>query len=1044
MKNPKLSVICQTIALITLSNATYVNALPCSITNGQINSTNSCEANDSNLTTINVNAGATINHDTASDLIITNPGANSNSNGINVIGQDANYLLNSSGAKGDVTIDIGSNKNQRGRGISVEKGASATINSKNITIKSKDKYTNDWNANNALWAGSGGQLNILADNLDLAVENATTPYGTIAVNNGKIKIQGNHGLSVAKISNTGASSAGIWAEGKGTIDLELVKINTDSSQDYVMGIYTKNKGSTVTFAGGEIGSLASRAGSAIRTLEQSQVIAKGYDKGSLIIQTNGTDSRGIRATGGSSVILNNDKHTNFVTQIHTTGSISDGINAGRLGTMHKDGKIFKHGGEIGSELASSSIETFGETHIKTDSENSYGLRLIGDGASIKMHALDGQGRSTIHSATTAIRFNFGNGYSLNEDGSSAKDLAQNMMLENVDITSDGKSGKFELINTSDNNSFICKLGGCDKNGNNTYASGNLIQVGDHSLDVGMLSHINDNNLAMTVADSVKNGALVLKNSSATAAENTDLLNVTYGGGTAKVADKVSSSFNLKSNASILKGSIFTDKTLDKDNQASQSNITLNNQSAWYIQRDSNVTNLNVQDSEIYLNRYDNWKDEQGKLLENATQPSNYTVLETNKLTGNNSRFYFQTDIVNQKTDKLIITDKDGTEGEHYVIVKNDGSQSTKGTEKIDIIQTNGNHANFKLINKVELGGYEYDLRQITDPDSDDLGGWELYSTGSKQKPSKPPKTSTAQATLSFANTNYMLVYIDIQTLLQRIGDLRNISNHQGDFWIRGVVGQLNSFASVDYSHYKMNYRGLQSGIDKLIYESENGRFYLGGMIGYYDVDQHFKRGNGSGKNYNIGIYSTYITNNDFYLDGIFKLSKLKNQFNVSDSQGKNISGKGNTHALSLSLEAGKRFYLAEAKQGIYAEPQLQLVYTNNSSDSTHASNGLKIKFDSYNSFIGRTSAIVGYALSNNIRQTNLYLKTGYVKEFDGDTTYRLNNSKESNHYRGHWFENALGINTTIENKHHVYGEVDFAKGNKFDKKQINLGYRYNF
>lgn len=1044
MKNHKFSVVYQTIALITLSSATYVNALPCSIANGQINATNSCETNENNLTNINVNAGATVNHNTASSLIINNPGIESNSNGINVTGSNANYLLNASDTTKDITIDIGDNKNQRGRGISVEKGATATVKANNVTIKSKDKYTNDWNANNALWAGSGGQLTIYADKLDLSVENATTPYGTIGVNNGSIKIQGNNGLSIATISNTGGSSAGIWAEGKGTIDLDLVKINTDSSQDYVMGVYTKNKGSTVTFAGGEIGSLASRAGSAIRTLEQSQVIAKGYDKGSLIIQTNGTDSRGIRATGGSSVILNNDKHSNFVTQIHTTGSISDGINAGRLGTMHKDGKIFKHGGEIGSELASSSIETYGETHIKTDSENSYGLRLIGDGASIKMHALDGQGRSTIHSATTAIRFNFGNGYSLNEDGSSAKDLAQNMMLENVDITSDGKSGKFELINTSDNNSFICKLGGCDKNGNNTYASGNLIQVGDHSLDVGMLSHINDNNLAMTVADSVKNGVLLLKNSSATAAENTDLLNVTYGGGTSKVTDKVSSSFNLTSNASILKGSIFTDKTLDKNNQASQSNISLNNQSTWYIQRDSNVTNLNVQDSEIYLNRYDNWKDEQGKLLENANQPSNYTVLETNKLTGNNSRFYFQTDIVNQKTDKLIITDKDGTNGQHYVIVKNDGSQSTTGTEKIDIIETNGNYADFKLINKVELGGYEYDLRQITDPDSDDLGGWELYSTGSKQKPSKPSKTSTAQATLSFANTNYMLVYIDIQTLLQRIGDLRNISDHQGDFWIRGVVGQLNSFASVDYNDYKMNYRGLQSGIDKLVYESENGRFYLGGMIGYYDVDQDFKQGSGSGKNYNVGLYSTYITNNDFYLDGIFKLSKLKNQFDVRDSQGKNISGKGNSHALSLSLEAGKRFYLSDEKQGLYTEPQLQVVYTRNGADSTKASNALKVKYDRYNSLIGRTSVIMGYAIPNIKNQTNIYLKTGYVKEFDGDTSYRLNHIKESNQYRGHWFENALGINATIQNNHHIYSEVDFAKGNKFNKKQINLGYRYNF
>lgn len=1041
MQNYKFSILSQTIIIISSLATYHVNAAPCTVSGGQIITSTNCETGENNLTKVSITGGAQVSHNPVGDLTLTNLGV-SDSNGISVVGKNSNYQLNTPSSKGDILIDIGNNNNARGRGISVEQNSSATIYANNITVTTKDNYLNDWNANNALWVATGGTLNIHADNLNLSTENATTPYGTVGVNGGVINIQGNNGLSVTNIHNSGASSAGIWAEGGGQANLEIVKIDSDASTpstDYVMGIYTKTKGSQVTFAGGDIGSFGGSAGSGIRTMELSKVTATGYDNGHLTIETNGVDARGVRATGGSSIDLNSDKHANFVTTIHTKGEIADGLNAGRLGTMFADGSIHKHGGEIGSELASSTVNTYGETHIVTDATTSYGLRAIGDGATINMYALPGQGRSTIHSASTAVRFNFGNGYNLNEDGSSSKGKAQTMTLESVDISSDGKTGKFELSNSNDMSSFSCKLGLCDKNGNNTYASGNLIQVGDHTIDVGVQAQTNNSSYAMTVADAVKEGVLNLKDSTATAAEGTDLLNVTYGGGTKYVADKVSSSFNLNADASILRGSIFTDQTLDKDNEASVTNLHLANNSAWYIERNSNVTSLDVQNSEVYLNRYDNWKDTSGNLLANGPQPSNYSVLTTNQLTGNNGHFYFNTDIVNQQTDKLIVTDINGAAGNHLVTVKNDAGQATTGKETIDIIETKGGSANFNLYKNtpVELGGWEYGLRKTVDgATGKPNGNWQLYANGKK--------TSTAQAAISFVNTNYMLTYIDMQTLLQRMGELRDTPNSDGNFWVRGFGGRLNAFSGQALDGYNMDYRGTQAGIDKLIRTTSNGRLYIGGMVGYIDADQDFHRGDGSAKNYNIGLYTTYMTNDNFYVDGVIKYSKLKNSFNVTDTQGNSVTGTGNTNAISLSLETGQRFYITAAKQGVYVEPQAQIVYTKNGSDSTKATNSLKVKFNSYDSLIGRGSAIIGYALPNTANPVNIYLKTGYVREFKGNVAYKMNDVKETNHFRGGWFENGLGMSATFNGKQNVYGELDYGNGNRFDKQQINVGYRYTF
>ncbi|UYZ83255.1 autotransporter outer membrane beta-barrel domain-containing protein [Entomomonas sp. E2T0] len=1033
----KPSILSQTISVLSMSFVSILSAqaADCTVTGLQVSASTDCQMTDDNLTMVSVN-GAKVTHTTTGDLVINNPSstngdfsgwAGQGTYGVRVSGAGAEYILNSATDKGDIEINTGTSKqNQRGRGITVENGGTATIYANKITVNTLGDYKNDWNANNAIFAGSNGTLNIFADELNLTAVEATVPYGTIGAVNGTVNIKGNTGLSMTNITTGGGgSSAGIFVQSGGHVNLELINIvNTLSNGNYGMGIYTADAGgASVTFVGGDI-TTQSRAGSGIRSLNLTSVDALGYDNGHFNITTTGMDARGIRSTGQSVVTVNSEQHAGFVTTITTSGSISDGLNAGRLGAKRADGTYVNHAGEIGSVYSGSEITVYGEAHITTQNASSYGLRLIGDGATINLLSVAGQGRSTVHSKSTAVRFGFGNGYSNNADGTT--DIkAQTMTLESVDLTHDGTAGSFVLSNTG----AICNLSSslCDTNGNNTWASGNLIQVGDNSGDVGRA--VDDGRNAMTVADAVVDGVLNLKDSTATAVTGRDLLNVTFGGGTTYVPDKVSSSFTLNADSSVLKGSVSTDTTLDKDGKASVSTLNLTNNTEWYIERDSNVTNLTAQNSKVYLNTFNNWSN---------TTPSNFgNQLTVNTLAGN-GHFFFNTDIVAQQTDKLIVTDINQATGSHLITVKNDASQATNGTEVIDIIETEGGSANFSLYQgkSVELGQWEYGLRRTVDSvTGQQNGNWQLYAT--------PRRSSTAQAFNTFVNTNYMLTYIDIQTLLQRMGELRDTEG-DGDFWMRGFAGKLNTFNSSAFDGYDMHYRGTQAGIDKLIKTTNQGRLYVGGMVGYIDADQDFRKGSGSAKNYHLGLYTTYITNDDLYFDGVVKYAKLKNSFNVKDSQGTGVTGTGNTNAISLSGEIGKRFYVNEGKQGLYIEPQAQLVYTYNGSDSTRASNDLKVKFNNYDSLIGRGSAVIGYQISNTENPVNVYFKTGYVREFKGKVAYKVNDTKENTSFRGGWFENAVGVSATINKNHNVYGEVSYSNGNRFDKQQLNVGYRYSF
>ena len=420
--------------------------------------------------------------------------------------------------------------------------------------------------------------------------------------------------------------------------------------------------------------------------------------------------------------------------------------------------------------------------------------------------------------------------------------------------------------------------------------------------------------------------------------------------------------------------------------------------------------------------------------------SNFKTLTISDLVGTDGHFAMRSDIVGNGTgnstgDLLVVTGN--SVGEHTVTVQNRGSANSTGTETLTIIDTADGTAEFKLTQATEVGGYEYELRR-TNADS---SNWELY--GARRS------TSTGSASINSFGAGYLLGYAETQTLLQRMGDLRQsevTGEPTGNIWARAFGGKFTSSSDGFLSGFDMTYSGLQIGADKKR-KWGNADVYLGAMFGVAHSNQDFATGKGSISDRHVGLYGVYIQPSGFYVDSLVKYTKMEHDFKVLDTAGTRVTGDDmSTDGLSASIEVGQRIHLdRKSKEGWYLEPQAQISTGHQSGGSFNASNGLRVDVDSYNSTLGRLGLNAGYEIKSGKNPVNIYAKASYVHEFDGDVAYRFNGSREQTSFGDSWWTYGLGITAQINKKHNVYLDVERASGGQFNQPwSVNGGYRFNW
>ncbi len=469
-------------------------------------------------------------------------------------------------------------------------------------------------------------------------------------------------------------------------------------------------------------------------------------------------------------------------------------------------------------------------------------------------------------------------------------------------------------------------------------------------------------------------------------------------------------------------------------------------------------------------------------LSAASDDATYSTLTIANLSGSGD-FALRTNLagdgagVNNIGDKVVVTES--SSGDYGLTIQNRGSAVTTGNEVLTVVETTDGIATFKGNADVELGGYVYSVNKQGNnwvlsspkvpetPEADDpavIPADEPAATPANEPAATPanepaatptdnggtapagqdnatsPITSTANAGANFLNTGYLMNYAEMQTLMQRMGDVRQ-GKTAGNVWLRAIDGRFSGFDNGKLSRFSLNYTGYQFGVDKRL--SDEIPIYLGLFMGVTEGSPHYQNGNGNIRSEHYGFYTTWVNDAGFYVDGVVKVNRLRNQFNVHDTQNNQVSGNGVSSGLSGSLEAGKKFSFSDRLAGFYLEPQLQLTAGHQDGASVGASNGLNITLSSYKSLMSRASVLAGYEINQSNYKLNTYVKTGVMREYAGDAAYALNGSNERLSFKGNGWNNGVGLSAQISS-HTLFLEADMVDGKRFNQRQVNAGYRFSF
>lgn len=395
-----------------------------------------------------------------------------------------------------------------------------------------------------------------------------------------------------------------------------------------------------------------------------------------------------------------------------------------------------------------------------------------------------------------------------------------------------------------------------------------------------------------------------------------------------------------------------------------------------------------------------------------------------------------TDIANNTATVLNVTDSGGATGTHTVTVADTGTGSVADTHEQLLIATNGGGATFTMPTLANIGAYQYDIM----PSTGNANDWVLYKSAGHITP-------TAKAVFNDIRTGYLMNISETQTLLQRMGELRDADENTHDgVWARVLFGEYDVAGKGALSGFTQKFNGVQVGLDRRIDTNNNSRWYLGGMFGYTHGSQSYETGSGKINAYSLGAYGTYIKDNGFYVDNVLKFGMQKQNFSLYDNLGSNITSDSKTKNISWSTEIGYRHYLEKGKkEGWYLEPQGQFTLGHITGDSFRTSNGMDVKFNNYNMALGRIGFLAGYTIKKSENPINVYMKAFYTHEFSGALESRMNDDWLKTDLGSSWWTYGLGVNAKVGKTQSVYFDVERSTGGDFKQLwKLNGGYRFTW
>ena len=454
------------------------------------------------------------------------------------------------------------------------------------------------------------------------------------------------------------------------------------------------------------------------------------------------------------------------------------------------------------------------------------------------------------------------------------------------------------------------------------------------------------------------------------------------------------------------------------------NLSLSDHSLWIMKGNSNLTSL-VNDNSV---------------VDMTNDGNTFSTLTVEHLSGNNGVIKMDIDASKNavNSDKLYITDS--LIGTQYIDLYEVNGYTPVGVEGVGTVLATVNNNNGTLVAKDGEGTLYWKRYELDHQDTADLSGDYTRDWYLKQVLDIEGPTTSTDTILSANALNYHTWRTENDKLMQRMGELHHNGEAQQGTWFRVKGTKIGRDGKFDFEN---KYTTYELGYDRLTKQTEKMKRYQGVALSYTAGTSSYNCGTGDNSSKSINFYTTQMGSKGHYLDVVFKVSNMENDFSVYDTNSNKITGDANNTGVSLSAEYGRK---NDLKLGWYIEPQAQFTLGYLSGDNYFTSNGIEVSQSGIKSAVGR----IGFNIGKEVGSRGIvYAKANLLHEFGGSYDVTMHEGadrlKVSDTFNDTWFEYGIGAAFSTSKNSHLYMAVERSAGSDFKKDwQWNVGARWNF
>ncbi|HBD3410116.1 TPA: autotransporter outer membrane beta-barrel domain-containing protein [Escherichia coli] len=753
--------------------------------------------------------------------------------------------------------------------------------------------------------------------------------------------------------------------------------------------------------------------------------------------------------------------------VHSGGSAtSTTINSGGLQYVYSGGSATSTTINSGGQQRVSSGGSATSTTI-----NSGGFQNVYSGGSATSTTINSGGYQNVHVNGNVTKTTITDGGILQVDvGGSASQVTQNSggaIVANTSAVLSGTNGKgtFSIAGGSavnmllENGGLLTVLGGHDasdttvgSDGTLSVQSGGVLRgtttltdkgtlVGDVVTNEGNLYFLN--NSAATFAGTLTGTGTLTQEGGNT--RFSGLLSqdggITLQSGAAMTMDALQANANVTTqsgttltldNGSILTGSVTGDNTGAGD-------MTVKGASVWHLGGDSTVGALTLDNGTV---------DFRPSATTRLTQAFRPVSLVSESLSGNGT-FRMNTDIASHTGDMLNVT---GNASGNFVLdIRNTGLEPVSAGTPLQVVHTGSGDAAFSLNGgKVDAGTWEYYLnKENTDwylkADSSQPGtdnpGTDNPGTDNPVPPVRHT-TKSADAVLDMATAPVYVFNSELQSLRFRHGDVMQNTRSPGGVWGRytGSDTRINGGAG---SGYSLTQSGMETGGDT-VFDLNDSRLAVGAFVSCTDNSiSHNRGGSSTVGSTGGGLYATWFNNDGYYVDGVVKVNRFRNELRTWMSDGTAVKGDYHQNGFGGSLEAGRTFSLNE---NTWIQPYLRSTAFRAESKDISLDNGMKAKAGTTKSLQGEVGVNLGMNLDVAGTVVRPYLTTAVSHEFSDNNKVRINDSYNfTNDISGTTGKYGAGVSAQLTANAGVWAEASYQNGENTESPVTgSVGFRINF